>query len=89
MSEHKWLLSTTGYNDSVKFEGTAEDAFNTLINEVIRYLENSCEASVKQHMPGPFELYKKLDAGDEATVTLAFDGGQHSITVKRLAKQSS
>lgn len=83
MNEHKWLLNVTGYVDSIEFEGTPEDAFNTLMNEVLGYLENSCEVSVK-NMHQPLGLYRKLEAGEEVSVIIDFKDGQHTIAVKRV-----
>jgi len=35
---NKWLLTTPGYPDT-EFEGTPEDAFDALLNEIIGYVD--------------------------------------------------
>lgn len=86
MTEYKWSLFVTGYVDHVEFEGTPEDAFNTLMNEVVGFLENSCRASVDTKVR-PFDLYKKLkELGVGAQVVvdiLGSDANEYEIAITR------
>ena len=87
MQEHLWKFSPVGYPATL-FEGTVDDALDTLMREVISNLEGFCEANVDTEPDEKFSvsaIYHALQDGKPVEVSLNM--GANVIRIERVQEQ--